>query len=517
MTTAIAQEVSGTLSANPLAELLAEISDHGFDGALRLTEHANKTVVYFKNGRVVYAVSNQKKHRLFQLVLESGLVNQEVVVKIPEFTNDVVFAKTLVDAGFVPEATLVGIVNHQVREIIREAFYWHEGGWTFSPLARVKEEMHRRLEIPTLLMAYARGLKPVQIGRRFNSFNETFQPSGSPPAHVSLLPEETFLLTAYDGKEKSLAELAADAQMRDHHLIKTIYSLWLGGFLKSVKRKHCFTASQVEMLSTAKVTAKKKSQANAHSVSVLELNVEAISGLANSEQEKRAREISLEVFLRQVENAADHYETLNIPSTSSSEEIKKTYFALAKKFHPDRFYRQIDDKMMRRVQNAFSSIADAYNTLRREDTRKTYDFKIGKNQGDSPVPRYDKPKAKLNTQATDEAQKSFDSGFTLLINKQNAAAVPHFARAVDLSPNVPRFHAYYARALATDGSTRFKAETHFQTAITLEPQNTQFRLMFAEFLAGQELNKRAEAELERLLKIDPNHYDARAMLDSLRN
>lgn len=515
-TAAATKEVSGILSEHPLAEVIAEISERGFDGALRVSEKANKAVVYFKNGNVVYAVSNQKKHRLFHLVLESGLLREEVLLKIPDFTNDIAFSKTLVDAGFVPEATVVGMVNHQLQEIIREALGWHEGDWSFSPLSRVKEDIHYRPELPALLIHHARTLKNVQIGKRFGSYNETFAPAANPSSFVSLLPDETFVLEGFGGREKSIADLAADAQMDTHLLLKTVYSLWLGGYLESRQRRSSFTAAQITMLSATKTSAKRKTVGDTNQASSLELNVDSVSSLASSEQEKRAREISLEVFLRQVENAGNHYEVLSVTSTATSEDIKRSYFALAKKFHPDRFYRQLDDNMMKRVQGAFSSIAVAYNTLRREDTRKTYDFKIGRNTAEAATPRFEKPSAKLNTDATDEAQRSFDRGFTMLMSKQNAAAVQQFAKAVDLSPNVARFHAYYARALASDNNTRFKAETHFQNAIALDSQNVSFRMMFAEFLIGQNLNKRAETELERLLQIDPNQHDARTMLDSLR-
>lgn len=511
------KEVNSLLSKFQLAEVIASASAQRLDGALRVTELANKTVVYFKEGRVVYAASNQKKHRLFQMILDARILTAANVAKIPNFTNDLELAQGLLQLGAVDEATLVGMLNLQVRQIITDGFEWNEGSWVFTPFAKVKEELHQRIDVATLLCGHARSMKNIQVGKRFKSFKEHFRPNPSPPSQISLAPDETFVLAAYDGKQLSVTELAETAGMKDHDLIKTVYTLWLGGFLIKDPRLCAFTDEDAERLLGAHANARRRESAVSATASSIQISVEHLALGINEDQQRKAREISLEVYLKQVERAADHYETLSVKPSASVEEIKKSYFSLAKRFHPDRFYRQIDAPMMKRVQAAFSNIAHAYETLRKDDTRRSYDFKIGKNQLSEEAAERAKPRVRAANEATDEAQRSFDEGFTALMGKQIPRAILAFAKAVDLSPNVGRFHAYYAKALAVESAQRFKAETHYQTAIRLEPENTSFRLMFAEFLIAQNLKKRAEAELERLLKVAPDHTDARSLLDSLQH
>jgi len=509
------KDVSGELSRQPLAELILSAAQFRLEGALRLTDAPNKAVIYFKSGRVVYAVSNQKKHRLFQMIISAGILTPQTLGRIPNFTNDLDLAKGLLQVNALDEATLVGMMNLQLRQTVTDAMEWTRGTWLFDALARVKEEVHQRVDIPLLLITRARQMKNVEIGKRFTSFNDRFRPNPNAPSHLSLQPDESFLLGLYEGQEKSVSGLAEAAGMKDHHLIKTVYCLWMGGFLLKDERRCAIGKDDAEKLLTSAANARKKESAVA--AQALQISVEHLSLGINADQQRRAREVSLEVFLKQVERAADHYEALNIKPNADGDTIKKAYFTLAKKFHPDRFHKQLDDATMRRVQAAFSNIAHAYDTLRRDDTRRSYDFKIGKNQPDQEPSKSEQAKSKLKTEATTEAQRSFDEGFKMLIARKNSQAVVAFAKAVDLSPNVGSFHAYYAKALAGDASQKFKAETHFQTAIRLEPENPSFRMMFAEFLVSQNLDKRAESELEKLLSVTPDHTDARTLLDSLRS
>ena len=62
-------EQHGKLSANPFAELLVEIVQAKFNGSLRVNNGSQKSIIYFKGGQIVYAASNSKDLRLFNLLL----------------------------------------------------------------------------------------------------------------------------------------------------------------------------------------------------------------------------------------------------------------------------------------------------------------------------------------------------------------------------------------------------------------------------------------------------------------
>ncbi len=93
-------EINGNLTVHPLAELLVEILQSRLNGSLRLSHHDSKTIIYFRNGETVFAVSNQRRHRIFELLLEAEMMTKQQIVEIPEFTNDLVLAKTLQEKEF---------------------------------------------------------------------------------------------------------------------------------------------------------------------------------------------------------------------------------------------------------------------------------------------------------------------------------------------------------------------------------------------------------------------------------
>jgi hypothetical protein len=60
-------EIHGNFLENPFADLLAEIAQGRLDGSLRVSGKEKKCVIYFKGGSVVFAVSNARTSRLFDI------------------------------------------------------------------------------------------------------------------------------------------------------------------------------------------------------------------------------------------------------------------------------------------------------------------------------------------------------------------------------------------------------------------------------------------------------------------
>lgn len=81
--------------------------------------------------------------------------------------------------------------------------------------------------------------------------------------------------------------------------------------------------------------------------------------------------IQLSVILSQeIENAeaTDPYDTLEVPQTCSSDEIKKAYRKLALKWHPDKNVDQVDEATVK-----FRKVSEAYDVLSSPEKRSVYD------------------------------------------------------------------------------------------------------------------------------------------------
>jgi len=65
----------GNLAEKSLGELIREVQDESGSGALRLSRERAKTVIYFEDGDIVFAVSNIRAHRLIEFLKRSGLAS----------------------------------------------------------------------------------------------------------------------------------------------------------------------------------------------------------------------------------------------------------------------------------------------------------------------------------------------------------------------------------------------------------------------------------------------------------
>jgi Flp pilus assembly protein TadD len=111
-----------------------------------------------------------------------------------------------------------------------------------------------------------------------------------------------------------------------------------------------------------------------------------------------------------------------------------------------------------------------------------------------------------------EAGQCFREGLHALQSGQLKLALTQLAAAARLSPRDARYRAHYGRALAAGGETRRLAESELLAAVKLEPANAMYRTMLAELYFDLNFHRRAQAELQRALAIDPKDAKARELL-----
>jgi DnaJ-class molecular chaperone len=73
--------------------------------------------------------------------------------------------------------------------------------------------------------------------------------------------------------------------------------------------------------------------------------------------------------------SSDYYSILKVNKDASISEIKKSYYNLAKKYHPDK----APPNKKQKYTEKFQKLAEAYETLSDENRRKIYDIKNGEN------------------------------------------------------------------------------------------------------------------------------------------
>lgn len=517
-------EINGKLSEHPLAELLIEVQQAKLNGSLRLTNGGQKVIIYFDKGNVVFAVSNSRQHRLYELLLREKIATKQQLLTISDFTDDLALSRNLVKNNLLAKTDIDALFSRQIEEILQAFFDWQEGAWIFSPHIRIKEEIQFKIDLPQLLIKYARNLSTATVVRRFKSLREGFVIKPTMPVQINLLPSEAFILSRFESSQLSIEKISMLSGMPEDETLKILYTLWLGGFIFRQDWNMAFNKRTISGILSANFTLKKVEKTPAVNIPKLPLEQTETeeTPLLEIEETKPADEkLSLKDYLHRIENATNHYDTLDISLESDKAQIKAAYFALAKQFHPDLFYKKIDAKSFQRIQNAFTLFAQAYETLRNEASRDVYDYRMRKELAEMAemaiLEESGASSEEVDLQKrVNQAAENFKQGFDLLMDQHYETAIPFLARAVHFAPDNARYHAYHGKVLSFDSKQRHKAEAELQTAIKLDGENVDYRIMLAEFFIQIGFLKRAEGELNRLLSVFPNNKEAQLLLDNIQ-
>ncbi|MEZ5344354.1 MAG: DnaJ domain-containing protein [Pyrinomonadaceae bacterium] len=519
-------EVKGNLTRNICAELFAEIAQAEFNGSLRLLNDAHKVIVYFENGRMVFAVSNSRENQLFEILLRENIISKEKLKSIEGFTNDVHLAKRIAEEGILTKRAIDSIFAIRISKIVRTILEWDSGEWEFSPLARIREGIGLETDVRKILRDYSKSIEIKDILDRFRSVTEKFSlmQSGTSFLDLNPTPSEAFVLSRIGEDTLTIDEIRSMCGLDKSEVFGILYSLWLSGVIRRHNWNSIFKPAEILGINEAKLTLTRSAASFEDQQEQARLEEEA-ARIAKEEEEteseeskerEKANEISLDAYLKRIEEAATHYEMFDVPSDSDIGRIKKIYFSYAKNFHPDLYHKKIDDKKHLQIQKAFTEIARAYDTLKDSDSREVYDFKLRKvieaaekKSGGEPIEKDDFQAHKNAQTAADQ----FETGFNLLMSGDYESSLPYLERAVNLDEDEPRYHAYFGKALSNVKKHRHRAESEMHAAIVLDNRNSEYRMMLAELYLDIGLIVRAKGELNKLLEIRPDNREARALLD----
>jgi tetratricopeptide (TPR) repeat protein len=507
-------DLKGNFQAHPFAELLVEILQARLSGSLRLSNADRKTIIYFRDGTVVYAVSNAREQRLFSLLLGRKKVYEKTLAQFSNFTNDLELGAALEEKKIFTKVEILEIVTNQIESIIVDALTWPQGNWLFSPLTRLREDLIYKTDVHKLLIEYARCLPSQVVYQRFKSVQEAFYRAQVSATSAVLQPHEKYALDRFGTAQLTIEELRPSCELPESAMMQSLYVLWLGGLLIRRDWNAAFSATKIGEILTSKVSLVKMA-----TTLVKKGEPSAVVTVESPEQMPLPEiEVSLEDYLQRVETAETLYDVLGIAANATLAEIKGAYFAMAKLFHPDRFHREEAVKL-RRIQVAFTEIAHAYETLKDDASRENYDFKMRKE-----LEYREKRKAtgQADVSSPEERQaeqglESFEKAMEALNEEEFAAAAGHLSRAVHYSPQNALYHAYFGQALSKLEKQHHKAEASLQAAVKLDPMNPKIRMMLVEFFVGMKMAKRAEGELKRFLELAPGSREATKMLADLQS
>lgn len=505
--------MNGDISEQPLAEIIREISSKSLSGRLRLEHDRAQVVAYFDNGNFTYAASNLRTLRLREYLKKGQLVSEEDLACLNERVPDVELLKQLGAKNLLSAAVAEQVQTKQVADVLRLALLWTDGTWEFDVKSRLEEQIKLELDVDALILEAARRLPATLIASRFANQTEVITPVSEQIINDNLLPAEGFLLSRLE-RPTPLSELLAISGLGEEETLRLVYSLALTGLVQRENWKSAF----VQQRATPKPLPAEPTPPPTPPPAP-----------AEPEQSHEIDLAEVESFLNRVKSAQSHYDVLAVNDDVAGDELKTIYYRLARRYHPDRFRRE-EASLLSRIESAFARITQAYETLRNDNLRASYNSKLAARKKveriaasapkaatpSSPAEPGADRTAEPVMSAAERAEIQFKEGFAALELGQRKVALGLFASAASAVPKEPRYRAFYGQLLAANENTRRAAEAELTAAIKLDPNNAEYRVMLAELYRDLGLKLRAKGEAERAVAADPNNHKARELLQALK-
>jgi len=198
---------------------------------------------------------------------------------------------------------------------------------------------------------------------------------------------------------------------------------------------------------------------------------------------------------------ATYYQLLDVEPSAPRSEVKKRFYQLARRFHPD--HHMDRPEWTPRLLAAMAGLTTAYKTLSDGKTRKEYDLLL----------KY-RPHVELSDSRS-ITQGYLEKAQECMAEKNFAGCILWLHRAIENEPNSSSHRAMLGRCLSSIPEYRKEAIEQFEMAIDLDPGNLTAHLHYGELLEMLNVPWRARSHYLRVLELDSNHWDARDRVNRL--
>jgi len=199
----------------------------------------------------------------------------------------------------------------------------------------------------------------------------------------------------------------------------------------------------------------------------------------------------------------DLYQVLGVVSSAPPDDLRRAYYSMAKRFHPDKFMR---DDLKQKAEKVFAHITEAYSTLSTVPTRAKYDEDMSMRRPKGAEKSMDSHEmARLNFK---HGKEQFDKG-------RPGEAVGFFQNACDQDPAKADYFYWLAKAQSRNPRWKKDAEENFLKAIQIDPSNGSYYADLGALYARGGVQTKARDMFKKALQWDPGNIVAEEGLAAL--
>ncbi len=199
----------------------------------------------------------------------------------------------------------------------------------------------------------------------------------------------------------------------------------------------------------------------------------------------------------------DYFTLLGVSESDSRDQVRKAYYNLVKKYHPDRFFEQdVLPELRDKVNALFQRISDAHETLSDATAKARY---VSDRRGES-------SRTTTSLETILEAETAFQKGMGLFRAKKYSEAQTNFAKALTLSPNEAEYLMYQAwsayKANNKSAEAVVAARKNLMRATELNPKLSLAHLYLGYICKDEGNEHEAQRRFERAIQCNPKCTEA---------
>jgi DnaJ-domain-containing protein 1 len=452
------------------ARVLSDSADGHASGILTAARGKVRRLFCLQDGWIVYATSNLIEEQFLEYLVRTGTISARTRAEIVEESarTNVKPIAYLLQRGVGTKDLLRGAMEGLVRELFTSTLEWPDGNSTFDDgLPRLDGEVTVRLAARSLVLAHAKRYPAAIDALRIRIGPPDIRPVADPSASAQGSQMDalgTYLLERCDGTV-DLSQIVKESPAEEEPTLRAIYGFLLAGLLEPEGRE------------------------------------------SRREREAHLKDDALtrEECLGRLSMAAgqDHYGVLGVDRTARLKQVREAYYALARRYHPDRFRSGPLADLLPRFEDFFMLVTDAHNTLTDPARRAEYDEQLAG--------------AKKGVEA-----KEVDTGYlarqnllrarALASQRKYTEAVTFLENAVSLDPGQAEYHLELGLLLSRNPRHREEAERHLLQTIELSPMTVGAYIALGRMYLKAGRAGRAGRMAREALRWEPDHLEASELL-----
>lgn len=447
----------------PVTEAFREILTGVLTGTLVVETDKTRRELHFSNGNLIFARTSVIQERLGEVLYKMGSIDEPTFARLRQEIGSTQekTGKLLFSWGAITQKTLYAALIQQVRTIATQSFLLNQGRWHFENREPdIPKDSHFFVALEDIISAGCDLVEHIAYYRDgYARYRIRTRPGLVPAEHLmdniglwSLITREPDLIP-----QKILGKLKSSELLVWRNLLR-YYLLGLLDFLEAPEERDA----------------------------------------------PRIAEEVLALSRRIQEESPSPYTLLGVSAKDTDEAIRKAYFGLARRFHPDRLSNLPDPGIRDKATQVLAAVNLAFEQVETQEKRQSLASRQASAQD-----------AKSSVNLQEKAKILYRKAKTLYAQQKYWEASTLMEEAVRLDDSRSAYYLLLGLSQSNNPNSVRAAEFSLTRSAELDPFNAEPLVALGLLFLSQSMPRRAEGFFRQALSVNPDHSVARRRMDEL--